>query len=241
MTKIYLIENCYGDPNKVYIGKTKNSRYSPHKRKFGEDIVYSYIDSIDSFDSKDWKPLEQFWIEQFRQWGFSIMNLNSGGGGCSFHTEENKTKMRKPKKDKSNYSYPKTESFINSVTGKSKNYPETRNRNISSSLTGYKQTPEHVEKRSKLLRGKSNIKNKKPKPEGFGDIISKKLKGRKFPQKQTPIIQYDLEGNFIKEFDSITEACYIIFNDVGKNPNITKCCQGKTKTAYGFKWKYKNK
>lgn len=26
MTKIYLVENCYGDSNKVYIGKTKNSR-----------------------------------------------------------------------------------------------------------------------------------------------------------------------------------------------------------------------
>jgi hypothetical protein len=30
ITKIYLVENCYGDPNKVYIGKTINSRKKVH-------------------------------------------------------------------------------------------------------------------------------------------------------------------------------------------------------------------
>lgn len=38
MTYIYLVENCYGDPNKVYIGKTKNSRFLPHKKTYGEKI-----------------------------------------------------------------------------------------------------------------------------------------------------------------------------------------------------------
>ena len=48
-----------------------------------------------------------------------------------------------------------------------------------------------------------------------------------------PILQYDLNGNFIKEWPSAT--------DVGKeaNDNICKCLKGKTKTAYGFVWKYK--
>ena len=76
MTYIYLVENCYGDPNKVYIGKTKNSRKGPHKRKYGKNISYTIIDEIYSLDHKKWKPLEAYWIEQFRQWGFELMNIN---------------------------------------------------------------------------------------------------------------------------------------------------------------------
>ena len=48
-----------------------------------------------------------------------------------------------------------------------------------------------------------------------------------------PVLQYDLNGNFIKEWPSAT--------DVGKeaNDNICKCLKGKQKSAYGFIWKYK--
>ena len=94
LTKIYLITNCYGDPNKVYIGKTINCRKQQHIMKFGNNIIYDYIDEIESLDSKDWKPLECFWIEQFRQWGFDIQNKNKGGGGPSIVSEEIREKIR---------------------------------------------------------------------------------------------------------------------------------------------------
>jgi len=50
------------------------------------------------------------------------------------------------------------------------------------------------------------------------------------------ILQFDLEGNFIKEWKSITEA--------GKNTNtnrvsISYCASGKQKRAGSFIWKYK--
>lgn len=239
MTKIYLVENCYGDNNKVYIGKTKNTRYHPHKRKFGDGIKYTIIDSIDSLNVIDWKFLEIYWIEQFRQWGFSIMNGNSGGGGCSFHSEVSKLKMKKPKYNKENYSYPKTQSFIDSVTGKSKSHPTSRNGKISKSLKGYKQSKEHIKKRTIKLIGKSNLKNKKPKPLGFGKNISEKLKGRSREDIKKKILQYDIENNFIKEWPSIMDACIFLYNDPSKNPNITSCCKGRIKHAYGFIWKYK--
>ena len=44
VTKIYLVENCYGDLNKVYIGKTINSRESNHKKTYGDCIKYTFID-----------------------------------------------------------------------------------------------------------------------------------------------------------------------------------------------------
>ena len=42
ITRIYLVENCDGDMNKVYIGKNKkgcDSRKSTHKRTFGKEII----------------------------------------------------------------------------------------------------------------------------------------------------------------------------------------------------------
>lgn len=53
------------------------------------------------------------------------------------------------------------------------------------------------------------------------------------------IVQMDLNGEVVKEYDSIMAAA----NAMGfenKRVCIKRCCQGKQKTAYGFKWKFKN-
>ena len=51
-----------------------------------------------------------------------------------------------------------------------------------------------------------------------------------------PIEQYDLEGKFIKEWDSAAQ----VERDLGFNhQNISKCCLGQQKTAYNYKWRYK--
>lgn len=93
MTKIYLVTNCYSDPNKVYIGKTTGSRKSQHVRTYGKDIIYTYIDEINSLNRIDWEPLETYWIEQFMQWGFDVVNLRKkGGGGPEFRDENFKEK-----------------------------------------------------------------------------------------------------------------------------------------------------
>ena len=102
ITYIYLVENCYGDPNKVYIGKEKShqktGRKVIHRRTYGEQIKFNYIDQCLGWNKKSWEPLETYWIEQFRQWGFEIMNHNKkGGGGPEYHTLETRQKMSKPK------------------------------------------------------------------------------------------------------------------------------------------------
>lgn len=90
LTKIYLVTNCYGNPYNVYIGKTKNSRKTDHKYRFGSEIEYAEIDEIKSLDKKDWKGLETYWIDQFKAWGFNLLNKNKGGGGPLFHKENSK-------------------------------------------------------------------------------------------------------------------------------------------------------
>lgn len=47
--------------------------------------------------------------------------------------------------------------------------------------------------------------------------------------------QYDLKGNFINTFHSLSEAGRSIGKD---NRHIGECCKGKRKTAYRYKWAY---
>jgi hypothetical protein len=46
---------------------------------------------------EDWKYWESYWMEQFKQWGFTLLNQNKGGGGPEQYTEEQKQKMRGPR------------------------------------------------------------------------------------------------------------------------------------------------
>lgn len=56
-------------------------------------------------------------------------------------------------------------------------------------------------------------------------------------KKSKSVVQYNTNGEFIKEYSSVTEAeCAI----AGKTTSaIHRCLHGKSKTAYGYKWKYK--
>ena len=49
------------------------------------------------------------------------------------------------------------------------------------------------------------------------------------------IYQFDLENNFIKEWNSIKEAEMFYGLSTG---SISKVCKNKRKTTGGYKWKY---
>lgn len=57
---------------------------------------------------------------------------------------------------------------------------------------------------------------------------------------KTEIIQYDLVGNFIKQFSSIKEAICELNLHKKAASHIGKCCRKQKPTAYGFKWKYRH-
>ena len=63
---------------------------------------------------------------------------------------------------------------------------------------------------------------------------SHKMLGKQ-PINKKKVNQYDLMGNFIKQFDSLAEA--------GKSLNrryslISTCCHGHINKAYGYKWQF---
>ena len=55
-------------------------------------------------------------------------------------------------------------------------------------------------------------------------------------KKSIPIMQYTLDGQFVKEYPSARE---VERQTNIHNAHITACCKGKQKTAGGFKWQYK--
>jgi len=74
--------------------------------------------------------------------------------------------------------------------------------------------------------------------EAFRLGLSKKGKNH-FRSKQ--VIQYDLNGNFIKKWDCVIDAINNLNLNKYASTGISLCCQGKCKTAYGYKWKYVDK
>lgn len=55
-------------------------------------------------------------------------------------------------------------------------------------------------------------------------------------RKSKTIIQYNLDGQFIREFSSVNE---IVEELKFKKQLILKCCTNQIKTAYNFIWEYK--
>jgi len=68
--------------------------------------------------------------------------------------------------------------------------------------------------------------------------IGKKMPFESYRSKCKSVIQYDLDNNFIKQWDSARQ----IQREIGfSQGNINRCCNGEYKKAYGFKWEYVNK
>jgi hypothetical protein len=210
-TQIYLITNCFNKPNSVYIGKERShkqdKRINQHKRTYGNDITFSYIDYVNSWESKDWKSLEQYWISQFKCWGFEVLNKNPGGGGAVVISEESKLRISIANKGRSiNKGVPKSQSHKDKIglAHKNKTILQSTRDKTSNSLKGRKQTEQE-----KLNRAKTLYK---------------------------PILQYDLAGNFIKEWESITKASQELNINLD---SISACVTGKHKSTRKYKFQYK--
>jgi hypothetical protein len=61
----------------------------------------------------------------------------------------------------------------------------------------------------------------------------------KVPLTSIPIIQLDLEGNFVKEWSSIKEWKATEGVNASSYVSPLQCAKGHDATAYGYKWKFK--
>jgi hypothetical protein len=178
-------------------------------------MVFTYIDEIDSLDKKDWIPLESYWIEQFRQWGFNVQNKNKGGGGASYHSVKTRYSMLK----KSNMK--RLQIF--------KLYENKSILEISNILD-----LDYGTIKSLLVREGKYEKNKNHKP---SSSQKEKMRQIMINKLGTSVVQQDKNGNIIREYPSQAEAYR---QTKIRQSDISACCIGRQKTAGGYIWKFKN-
>jgi group I intron endonuclease len=101
---------------------------------------------------------------------------------------------------------------------------------------GLRATDEIKQKISNSLKGKpaSESKRENCRKAQTGLKRSKESIEKTRQKLKHPISQYDLQNNFIKNWDSIREAA----NELGFSESVIgRCVNGKRKTAYKFIWK----
>lgn len=207
-TKIYYLHK--GDNIPFYVGKTirPNIRLSQHKFDLKNQNIKMFL--LEDIEEKNYKFWETYWIDQFEQWGFQLENKNKGGGGPSSGT-------LKPK-----------------GFNVGRKHSETTKQKIGKSNIGNKGPLGWV--RSDSTKKKIGMANSKPKPLGFGEKIKNQKTGTPNPKRRKPILQYNLKGEFIKEWDgAITIRKKLGINNV----SIMQCCKGIIKTSNNFIWRYK--
>lgn len=245
-----------------HISDSYRRSYSPLHlaiNKYGADrFKIEIIENCETIE--ELKEREIYWIKEYNSYNRKIgYNATLGGDGTfgKYHSEETKEKQRDKAKQRAGkilvyiVDLDETKEFENAydaaeflgierttiytrlredkiikgtyITLVKKECKNKQNRRPKS---GWKQTEETKEK----IR-QSNIEKWKEDPERRKQASLNNYKNR-------PILQYDLEGNFIKEFRNVSEAV----KEVGASThtNIAKCARGIRKKSCGYIWKYKD-
>lgn len=203
-------EHCYGKGNTSILNKAI--------KKYGlEHFVFDIVAQI-PFDSVEelndvLKQLEVYYIGIYDTFNGGY-NATIGGDGISYyhHSEDTKKKM--------------------SESQKGRIFTEEHKAKCGLAFKGHHHTKEARESIRQALLNRSNALKKQ---------IGDKLRGKKRdPQvimkgaikRRKPVLQYDIQGNFIKEFEGASFTGY-------EEANIIACCKSKLNSAYGFVWRYK--
>lgn len=117
-----------------------------------------------------------------------------------------------------------------------KKHSEETKRKMSESRTGKKLKPfteEHKRKISEATKKKIGPLNS-----FYGKHHSEEVKQKLREKSSKAVIQVDPKTNKeLNIFSSATEAAKVI--GLSNCSTISRCCNGKQKTAGGYKWKYK--
>jgi hypothetical protein len=246
MTYIYLVENCYNDPKKIYVGKTKDlkNRKEKHLKKYGSNIKFTVIDHINSFDSKLWKPLETKWIKFYMNSDLELMNIRKeGGSGSSSWSEEqkchrrgkgmgpnikiSKAKINHPGISKKILQYDLEGNFIRewcSMAEAGRVECNGLNQCIQDCIKGRQSQGYGFIWRLKIS-------------DNFPSHIEPYINNKGTKVRCIPIIQYDLEGNFIREWESAKQASRELKIN---RTDIGCCCNRKKNKALGYIWRFKH-
>ena len=142
-------------------------------------------------------------------------------GRINVHSDEVKQKLSKNHADvsgKNNPMYGKTHS-------------DEVKQILSECNKGKKRAPFSNEHKRKISEARKGITFSKKHKQN----ISKSKKGKPAPN-QKMVSQYNADGTFVQNWNSLKDAAESVNGFIG---NISRCCRGKSKTHKGFIWTYK--
>ena len=198
--------NCHIDRA---INKKDKTYFYNSIRKYGlENFVYCVLE--ENVLRENLNMREMGWIEYYDSFYYGY-NMTAGGNQTIF-SEEFKEKMSEANKGRIPWN-----------KGKHGIYSE-----------------ETLKKLSGSLKGKPGYWTNKHLSEETKKKLSESLKGKPSWQKgkpsynRKPVSKYDLNGNFIKKYNCITDA----LKENPKAGHIGEVCNGYRKQSGGFIWKY---
>ena len=198
------------------------------RKKYGVDGFELII--LKECPDEEMNQLEMYFIKELNTKRPNGYNLTDGGNSTNgyTHTEETKRKMSEALKGKNNPNYGKHLSEEHkrklSEALRGKHHTEEARRKMSESKKGRTLSEEHKRKISDAQKGENN--------HFYGKHHTEETK-RKLSK---PVLQLDKRtGEVIREFPSAREVERVTGYD---QANISKCCLGKLKSAYGFRWKF---
>lgn len=216
----------------LYCTKLENggklSKFDAARKKYGKDtFIYSVLCKIEDDNlellHQRLDELEQYYIKKYDTFN---NGYNSTEGGFSGKlSEETKQKISESLKGRpmSKLTYEKFCLQGHPHTEESKQKISNKAKERYRDITNHPMYGKHHSEESK----RKNSESRKGKCMGAENGKSK------------PILCFTKSGEFLKEFTCQGDACEWLGRDRRDNAQISKCCTGKAKTAYGYVWKFK--
>lgn len=235
---------------RAHITRSKNKKH--HTACWIQSLIkkgeHPIIEVIEECSEDNWQEREIYWIQEYRKLHDLTNLLNGGEGGATYGrlgtpwSEKQRINNRKARFGVSVKHTP--EGDANRKKGIREYYNSIKKSVLQYDLDGnfIKKWDSAVDAGNGLNISPSNItrscKSSNLTTNGFmwsyeGVTVTKQEK-RTYGEKS--IIQYDKDGIFLKEYNSLKSA----YDETGIKQNaISNCLGNRSKTAGGYQWEYK--